>query len=430
MREVRAMVVVCAGLLTSPVLALDLIGTYQLAHESDPVFLGAQAQYKADKHKRIQAAGYLLPRIDSSAGASQTETAGVTPAPYETRGYGLSITQPLFNPALGSALGRANAEVRQAEAEFANARQDLMLRTAERYLGVLGARDGVELAQAERAAIARQLEAARGRLEVGLGTITEVHDANARFQLAEAGLLEAQSTLVDRLDALRELTGELPDELQPLKAEIPAVRPDPQDEQQWLAKALKDNLGLKSRQAAVDAARKQVGLRRSGHWPTVDIVGSRRHTTTDQSGVTPDSTSTSVGLELKLPVFQGGIVTSQTAQAKHLLEAARQSLEGGRREVRRETRSAYNGVLTGLRRIDALKQAVVASQSALNAKTTGFEAGINTNLDVLDAQRDLFRTRRDYAQARYTYIIDLLSLKKAAGQLGEVDLKEINGWLQ
>lgn len=434
MHTIRAVAALSSILLASTVLAaapagpMDLISAYALAGKSDPVFLAAQATYKANKQLLVQAGGSLLPTISGSADSTRHETT-TSNGNYEATGYTLSVRQPVFNAALFSGFGQARAVVRQAEAEFGSAQQDLMLRTAERYLGALAAKDNVDLAEAEYSAISRQLEVANGRLAAGLGTITEVHDARARHQLAEAVRLEASNLLEDSLDALREVTGDFENSLQRLKEIVPTITPEPQDSSAWVKTALENNLEIQARLASFGAARKQVGLERSGHLPTVDVVGRQRKTETTPAFST-DGTNNSLGVELTVPIFQGGIVTSRTAQAKHQREAARQNLEGSRRNISRQTRTAYSGVISGIKRVEALKQAVVASESALAAKTTGFEAGINTNLDVLDAQRDLFRTKRDYAQARYTYILDLLRLKKAAGQLSEEDLKQVNGWLQ
>lgn len=413
---------------TTPNEAMDLLGAYSLARKSDPVFLAAQATYNANKQILVQAGGSLLPTINGSADSTRYETSGGS-GNFDMTGYTLSVKQPVFNAALFSALGQARAVVRQAEAEFGSAQQDLMLRTAERYLGALAARDNVELAEAEYSAISRQLEVANGRLAAGLGTITEVHDARARAQLAEAVRLEANNLLEDSLDALREVTGDFANNLKQLKETVPSVTPEPEDAATWVKTALDKNLEIQARLASFDTAQKQVAVERSGHLPTVDVFGKRTKTESTPA-LTTDGTSNSVGVELTVPIFQGGIVSSRTTQAKFNRDAAWQNLEASRRNIRRQTRTAYSGIISGIQRVDALKQAVVASESALEAKTTGFEAGINTNLDVLDAQRDLFLTKRDYAQARYTYILDLLRLKKAAGQLSENDLKQVNGWLQ
>jgi len=414
------------SLAAGPVRAIDLVQTYEQAKVSDPTYLAAEAKYGADRQILVQAGGTLLPTINGSAGITRhNQTSG----DYESRGYTLSLTQPVFNFGIFAGVAEARWEVKRAAAEFASAQQELVLRVAERYLGALAAQDNLDLALAERSAIKEQLQAAEGRLRAGLGTITEVHDARARFQLSEAKYLEAENGLQDSLDALAEVTGELTEALKTLKEEVPTIRPQPEDQQQWVDTAQQQNLAIQAKLASYNAVRKQVQVERSGHFPSVDIIGKHQKTETDPVAVT-DGTDNSVGIELNVPIFQGGIVTSRTRQTKSLREAARQELEASRRSTRRQTRSAYAGVISGIKRVEALKQAVVASESALKAKKTGFEAGINTNLDVLDAQRDLFQAKRDYSQTRYTYILDLLRLKNAAGQLNENDLKEVNGWLQ
>ena len=213
------------------------------------------------------------------------------------------------------------------------------------------------------------------------------------------------------------------------------MRPQPENQQQWVETAEKQNLSILASQAAYDASSKQVKINRSGHYPSLAVVGqlSQSDSTLPSSSFYKnflDGRNNSIGIQLTVPIFQGGLVSASTSQAVHLQEASRQQLEASRRHTKRLARSAYAGVISGIKRVDALHQAVVAGESALTAKQTGFEAGINTNLDVLNAQRDLFAAKRDYAQTRYTYILDLLRLKQAAGQLGEKDLEEVNRWLQ
>ena len=406
--------------------ALDLVQSYNLAKQADPIFLGATEKYQADKLVLRQADSTILPTISGSADATRSHTSS---GDIDSHGYTLSITQPLLNFGIFAGIGQARAEVRRAEAEYTAAQQDLLLRVSQAYLGALAAQDNVTLAQAERSAISQQLEVAEGRLSAGLGTITEVHDARARFQLAEANALAAQDQLRDSLEALGELTGEDNESLKTLKTEIPTVRPQPENQEQWVDTAEKQNLTILATQAAYDASQKQVKVQRSGHYPSLSLFG-RISDNESSPALTTDGRNDSVGIQLNVPIFQGGYVSASTSQAAHLREAARQQLEASRRSTKRLTRAAYAGVISGIQRVAALKQAVVAGESALEAKQTGFEAGINTNLDVLNAQRDLYAAKRDYAQTRYTYILDLLRLKQAAGQLNEKDLEEVNGWLQ
>ena len=422
--------------------AEDLAVVYRLALENNPEFLAAQATRKASLQKYPQARAALLPTIGASASTSREDIEIITDAGIVSRPagrattdrgeYSVSLTQPVYNQALFSALTQARAEVRRAEIEYAAAREDLIVRVAEAYFGVLAAEDDFELARAEKTAIARQHELANARLEVGLVAITDVHDAKARFALADAREIEAANNLADRREVLYEVTGRSFGQLSRIGKEMPLVPPEPTDSQQWTDKALEQNLALMARKETVKIARQEIKRNRAAHLPTLDLVGSYRRTDADSSitgpGVRADNSA--IGLELTVPIFQGGLTQSLIKEAAHRYDAALRGYESEKRATERTTRSAYLNVSSAARRVSALDQAVIASQSALDAKTEGFEAGINTNLDVLDAQRDLFRAKRDYLQARYGYIFNLLRLKKAAGILSEKDITQVNRWLQ
>ncbi len=423
--------------------AQNLVDMYQLAIDRDPVYRAAQANYRANKQTLTQARGALMPTIDATASKNKIDAkrkagAGSVSQPaagakYNRNDYTLTITQPIFNGAIFSGLKQAKAEVRRAEAEYVAAQQDLIARLAEAYFGVLSARDNLELALAERAAIAQQLAGAKGRLSVGLATITDVHDARARHQLAEAQVIEAQNKLADSRQALREITGISPTKLNKIGQNMPLIKPEPNNIKKWVEKANTQNMALMAQREAVVIAKQDVKIRRAGHIPTLNLVGTRNRSISDGSltvtGSGIESTSTIISLELNIPIFRGGRTSSETRQAIHRLEAARQQLTAVERSTERQIRSAFMEVSSGTLRINALKQAVVANESALKAKRLGFRAGIRTNLDVLDAQRNLFRAKRDYSDARYSYILNLLRLKQSTGTLGADDLRRINRWL-
>jgi outer membrane protein len=292
--------------------------------------------------------------------------------------------------------------------------------------------DGLEFARAETAAIRRQLETAQARLTEGLATVTDVHDATARYELAQAQGIEAANTLEDRRAALQELTGRRPVMLAPLAAGMPLLTPEPADIDQWVRTSFDRNFALAAAREAAEIAREEVKRLRAGHWPSLDLVGSRTRTeesgTITGPGVRTDSTT--AGVELNVPIFRGGLVSARTQEATHRYDAALQELEAARRAAERSARAGYLGVEAGAAKVTALTQAVVASESALVAKIKGFSAGINTNLDVLDASRDLYRAKRDLSAARYEYLLNLLRLKQAGGSLSENDLARINGWLR
>ena len=422
--------------------AEDLLEVYQLALTNDPRHWAAEFTYLADKQKLRQARAVLRPTINATADRSridlETETAtGIVSRPagdadINRTVFELTLTQPIYNRALFAGLRQARAEVRRADAQFATARQDLIIRVAEAYFGLLATLDNVELAGAEKAANARQLEVAEGRLSVGLATITDVHDARARFQLARAQEIEAINEVRDRRQALREITGRVIRDIATVDRKAPLVEPDPPDLNKWIKTALAQDPALIAANEAASIAREEVKRQRAQHWPKLNLVGSFSDTDDDESITGPgvETERTEIGLQLSVPIYQGGLITSLTKEAAHRYNAAQQDLEVQRRLTERTARAAFLGVTSGVARIEALRQAVIASESALEAKTQGFEAGINTNLDVLDAQRDLFRAKRDLLDASYTYILNLLRLKRAAGIVSKNDLALINRWLR
>ena len=420
----------------------DLIAVYKLAQENDPKFRAAQSVYLAEREKLPQARAGLMPILNARAARDRNKNETVTDSfiigrpsagfEYSSSEYLLSLSQPVYNAAVFSGLTQAKAQVRRAEAEYAVAAQDLILRVAQAYLDMLLAQDNLEFTHAEKTSIRRQWESAEARLKVGLATITDVHDARARYETATAQEIEAENSLQDKREALRELTGRLPESLTRVGVNMPLITPEPADINQWVEKSLAQNYSLLAKREAADSAREEIRRQRTGHYPTLDLVGTRTRNDADGSVTGPGirADNTVVGLQLNVPLFQGGLVGSRTEEAAHRYDATQKEFEATRRATERAARAAYLGVAGGTAKITALAQAVVASESALNAKTEGFAAGINTNIDVLDASRDLYRAKRDLSSARYDYLLNLLRLKQAAGTLGENDLEQINGWLQ
>lgn len=441
-RSLQPFLFLLALLAAPPAPAEDLLAVYRLAREHDPRFRAAEANHQAGLQRLPQARALLLPTVSATARKDRNRDEVVTDtviaarpagiAHYDSTTYTLSLSQPVFNSVAFAGLRQAEADVRRVEAEYSAAQQDLMLRTAEAYFNLLAAQDSLEFARAEKVAIARQLELAQGRLEVGLATITDVHDARARYENAAAQEIEAANQLDDKREALRELIGRPTATIAALGESLPLATPEPADIRRWVDSALDQNYALIARRAAQESAREEVKRLRAGHHPSLDIVGSRTRSDADASVSGPGvrSDNTVLGLQLTVPLLQGGLVSARTAEAAHRYDAAQQEHEAQRRATERAARAAYLGVASGAARVQALKQAVVASESALQAKAEGFEAGINTSLDVLDASRDLFRAKRDYAQSRYGYLLNLLRLKQAAGTLSEEDVGQVNGWLQ
>lgn len=445
LRYPRLFALAAAALLPLPsvfqtTLADNLLDIYRSALDNDPTFKAAQATFLAATQKNPQARAALLPSLSAAAARLRNRDEIIAPnvafiregeAEFASEEYSLTLTQPVYNYPDFAKLKQAKIEVKQAEVEFAAEKQALILRAARTYLDVLAAQDNLELATTEEAALASQLELATARLEVGLGTIIDLHDALARYKLAGARKIEATNRLEDAYEALAELIGRPPPPLASLGKEVPLARPEPPEVEAWVELALQGNLTLKARRHTVQAAHQEVKIQRGGHLPSLDIVATRRRTDAQGSiggsGLIRDSTD--VGLALTVPLLQGGLVVAKTKEAKYQFDAAREEFERQRRATVRVVRAAFLGVTGKASMIDALQQAVTAGESALEGKREGFEAGIGTNLDVLNAQRDLYRAKRDFSRARYDYLLNLLRLKQAVGALNEDTLTQINGWL-
>lgn len=306
-----------------------------------------------------------------------------------------------------------------------------MVRVAQAYFDVLLAQEALALIRAEKETLTRQFESADARLKAGLAPVTELNDTRARFQLVVAQEIEAQNQLDDKREALREISGESAGGLARLGANMSLASPEPADINKWTASALAQNLSIQAAKAAVESARASAAQNRAGHYPTLDIIGSHGRTDADGSisgpGIRTDNTV--VGLQLNVPLYQGGLVDAKTREATYRYEASLHELEARRRAVERTTRAAFQGVVGVSEKIKALQQTVESAAASLAAKTEGYKAGLYTTVNVLDATRDLYRAQRDIAEARHNYALNLLQLKLAAGTLSDDDLVAINEWL-
>lgn len=432
----KRFLVVTAGLLcSSSVMAAGLLDVYQRARDNDPQLKAAEASRFARGEARPQSLSLLLPTLSASGSTSdnsQKTTSNFVFNPsrnenFNSNEYSITLTQPVYHHEYWVGLRQANATDQQAAADFAAANQDLIVRTAGRYFDVLAAQDGVDFANAEKESTARQLEQAKQRFEVGLIAITDVHEAQAQYDLTVAQAIQAENELANTREALQEITGTYEKDLQALKAEIPLISPEPDDQAAWVSKAAEQNLGVKAATYALDVARDEVNRQRAGHYPSLDIVASSSQSNSN-SQFGSERESDVIGLQLSVPLFQGGFVNSKTREAAYRHTEAKQVLEQQRRAVTRQTRNAYLGVLAGISRVKALNQAVISSEKALEATQAGFEVGTRTIVDVLVSQSQLYRAKRDYARVRYDYILNTLSLKQAAGTLAEQDVKLINSW--
>ncbi len=419
--------------------AADLLDTFHAAQANDPLFAAARATQQAGQEKLPQGRALLMPSVNLTANTTYndltTQYRGAFLIPgaagnhrYNSNGYGVTLVQPLFRQQNWIAYSEAELQVAQADAQFKIAEQDLVLRVAQTYFDVLIAQDSVRLAEAQKTAIKEQLAQAKRNFEVGTATITDTHEAQARHDLTSAQEIAAQNNLEIKRRTLQQLINALPKDLQSLGKQFKLEAPQPADMEQWVSDAQLNSPQLAIAQAGAQLAEKEVVRNRGGHYPTVDLVAnySKSAATGGSFGVGSDSTNKSIGMQLNLPIFQGGATGSKWREAEANRERASQELENARRSVALQTRQAYLGVVSGIAQVKALQQALTSSESLLEASKLGQEVGVRTNLDVLNAQQQLFSTRRDLYQAQYAYLISQLRLKAAVGTLGEADLGKVN----
>lgn len=422
--------------------AADLLQVYRDAQAHDALYAAARASRDAGLEKLPQGRATLLPTIGLSANTvwndleSKARTPGAVTrnAEYNSNGWSLSLSQPVFRWQNWVGYQQAELAVAAAEAQFVQAGQDLIVRSAQAYFDVLLAQEALATAQAQKTAIAEQLEAAKRNFEVGTSTVTDTHEAQARYDLAFAQEIAADNDLAVKRQVLRTLTGKEPEALKGLKASLQIGRPQPDDINKWVESAEGGNIVVQIAQTGFEVAQREVEKQRAGHYPTLDLVATHGKTAVGGSivptGSGSDSKSSTIGLQLSLPIFSGGSVMSKEREAVALQEKARADLDNARRQATLGARQAYLGVNAGLAQVRALEAGVASSQLAVESNKLGYEVGVRINIDVLNAQSQLFDTRQKLAKARLDTLISQLKLKAAAGGLSEDDLGAINALLE
>ena len=411
-----------------------LFEIYQLAQERDPTLRAAAAARDAALEVKPQSRAGVLPNLGAGGEVSRNmydrRDGDTTYSTNQT--YSLNLAQPLFRWDRWVQLEQADSFVAQALAEYGAAEQELMVRVSERYFGILSAQDALRLARAEKEAIGRQLEQAQQRFEVGLSAITDMQEAQAAYDSALAAEIRAEDQLASSYEQLREIIGERNENLAPvLDEDFTPVPPEPQDLQAWVDTALKQNPTLAAARAGSEAARQQIEIARAGHLPTVDAVASYGYTDSNFGGIAQvERNDGAIGLQLNVPIYQGGLVNSQTRAARFRFDEARERLDVSQRGIERGTRDAYRGVVLGISEVRAAERARTSNLTALDAAETGFEVGTRTIVDVLLAQRTLSQAELDLSQARYNYLLNTLRLKQASGTLAPGDLRALGNWLQ
>lgn len=415
--------------------AQDLIETYRLAINNDPLLKQAYYNQFSVGENKSQSIAQMLPTISAGAQSSRkrlnNEKAtfqGSGVQDYWDHGFSINFSQPIFHWDHWVQLSQSNNQIAQVEAEYQAELQNLIVRTTEAYFNILSAQDNLEFTTAELNSIHRQLEQAQQRFEVGLIAITDVYEAQAGYDNSKANVIEAENLLDQNKEALREIIGENDANLVGLTHEIELIPPTPNDISAWTNIAETNNFNIIAALNQAEVSRKTISLEQSGHLPTLDVVADYNVVDVNSTfGLRGDTQS--VGLQLNIPLFQGGHVNSRTKQAEFNYQSAKENLLSTKRRVKRELKNSFRDVISSLSRVKALNAAVTSAVSALEASEAGFEVGTRTMVDVLAGQRNLFRAKRDYSRSRYDYLINGVKLKQAASSLSEQDLDIINKYL-
>src|SRR6202167_4848355 len=441
--------------------AADLLAVYQRALQNDPQLKEAEATRLAALESKPQALAALLPQISGSgtaskekdAGASnQTETVEVAGGPTIvesfpfngrvvtiTHKYGVDLKQNLFRWENWVALQRADAQVAQAEADYQAAQQDLIARVAQRYFDVLAAEDDLDAQRANVESVNRQLDQAEKRYQVGLIAVTDVQEARAAHDSGAAAVIASKRQLATAQESLREITGDGFDTLARPAEPFELTTPDPSSEDRWVEMALQQNLSLVSSRLAADIARENVSAARGGHYPSLDLVGSRyreNQNGTDTfnngssaGGTTLNENQGTIGLQLTFPLYSGGMVSSQVRQAVYQHRAAKERVERVARQTEHDARDSYLGVLSEISRVKALGRGGGANATSLRATESGYERGTRTAVDVLQSRQQWVQAQTDYSRSRYDYMLNVIKLQQAAGILSEQSLGRLNALL-
>ena len=427
MNKTPLAVLIASALLSMDATALDLMDAYRAAQAYDSQFASARAAREANSEKSVQGRAGLLPLVTVTGSANKVngESTLNPNINYSANSYQLQLRQPLYNRASGDVYEQSKLQVAVSEVQFDQAKSDLMIRVAQAYFDVLAAQDTIAFIQAQRVAIAEQLASAKRNFEVGTATITDTHEAQARYDLSNAQEIAATNDLEVKRNTFAQITGKLPPSLSSLKTGLKLNPPEPASMDPWVQTAESGNFSVVAQGLLAEIAKLEISRNRAGHLPTLDAVASYgSNTSFFTSAIT--TTTTNIGVQLTIPIFSGYATSSKIREAVSLEDKSRADLDTARRNAAQSTRTAFFGVQSGLSQIRALEAAEVSSKSALESNRLGYEVGVRINIDVLNAQQQLYSTRRDLAKARYDTLLNGLRLKAAAGSLSEADLAQFN----
>ncbi|WP_269531272.1 TolC family outer membrane protein [Chitinimonas sp. BJYL2] len=440
LRALTAAILFAAG---SNAMAADLLQVYQEAKKYDATFAASESAYRAGQEKTNQARALWMPQVSvaSSYNNVRTDTEALLPNNAtrdvknsgDTYGYTVTASQPIYRAGVSVGASQLREQARLAEVNFAAARQDLILRVAQAYFDVLYAQDNLEFVRAQKDAVSQQLAQAKKSFEVGVATITDTHEAQAKYDGIVASEIAAQNDYMVKQNAFLQLTGVPAEGLVPLAAKMPATPPTPADINDWVARAESKSLAIEGQRGALAIAEAEIEKYRLHRQPTLDLVAQygeswNKGGLAAARGSNSNLTST-LGVQLNIPIFTGGNTSSKLRETLALRDQAQSNLEAARRSTAQTTKQAYLGVQAGAAQIKALEQALVSSQSSLDSTKLGREVGVRTTLDLLNAQQQYFSTKRDLARARYDYLLNELKLSAATGELTEKELDAVNARL-
>lgn len=438
-------VLITSAFLTLNAQAADLLQVYQQALANDATYASARSSVEAGRERITQGRSGLLPTI-SANGANTRNTGDFTPfnvgavdviggvpvvsqkrdTDFHSNTYTVALTQPLFNLGLWQTYQQSKLAQAQAEATFAQARLDLITRVAQAYFDVLTAQDNLTSTQAQKVATTEQLASAKRNFEVGTQTITDTHEAQAAYDLVVAQEFAAINDLDNKRAALQVIIGQAPGELAPLRAGVTIAAPEPAAVDPWISSAEGQNFAVISAQLSLEIAKREIARNRANHLPTVNLTAATQHSSQTASGT---QKTNAIGVTWNVPIFNGFAITSKVRETIALEDKARNDLEATKRLASQNARQAFLGMNSGLAQVKALEAAEVSSKSSLDSNKLGYQVGVRINIDVLNAQRQLYATQRDLSRARYDTIMNGLRLKSAAGTLKEEDLAPVNALL-
>jgi outer membrane protein len=434
MRKPLIAVLIASAFFSIQAQAVDLLQVYQQAVANDSQYASARASLAAGQERVPQGRAGLLPTVALQGSNTRDgreyryEAAPTQKYHYTTNTAELTLSQPLFRWANWQQYEQSKLALATSEAQFAQAQQDLVLRVAQAYFDVLAAQDALVFTQAQKTATTEQLASAKRNFEVGTQTITDTNEAQAAYDLVVAQEFAAINNLEVRRTALQQIIGSEPQALATLRTGITLSAPQPTQIAAWVDAAEQQNYSVMAAQLALASATRDIAKNRAGHMPTLDLIASASRTSAGGI-ITPNNSTNSIGVQWTVPLFSGFGITSKVRESIALEDKARNDLETARRAAIQNARQSFLNVNSGLAQVKALEAAEISSKSSLDSNLLGYQVGVRINIDVLNAQRQLYSTRRDLAQARYDTIMNGLKLKSAAGTLKEADLAPINALL-